>query len=391
MMERLDTVVTLIGYMATSTTMSIANKMALSVIGTPLILVAIQSLAVLLLLIPAYKTISLGSSRDRLRWLPVSVLFIAMLVTSMISYNYCSLGTLVIIHMGAPIVAFLVETAVSSTFQGSLHTFASLAVIAVGVVTYAIFQKTVGTNEFFGVIAAVANMGIGTTEHVAQRILLVETKGFGMSDTGIMLYNSVVSCIGAFLLSFPFGEMDTLTSRIAQSPIEPIGYAYIAISCLCAPCIGYMAIRAQRRISATSFLVVTNLDKIVVVTFGILVLGESYEPLAAAGAAVAVLGGLYFSWARHRLPSKKDDGEDDDDEEEEQESLLRYKEEATKIETEPFLKKQNRRRAMQAAVKAHARRAAAASHRDLERVVSEPSIVRRQRSATEIIVEGGSL
>jgi len=300
----IDVGLTLIGYMITSSMMSIANKMALRAVGTPLFLVALQSLSVLFLLLPAYKSVNLGSDEDRRRWFPVSLLFLAMLVSSMISYNYCSLGTLVIIHMGAPIVAVIVESTYSKTFLGSLHTFVALAVIAIGVVLYTVFQKTIG-GEIFGIIAALANMGIGTSEHVAQRILMTEVPGFEMSDSGMMFYNGVVTCIGTALLSVPLREHKVLVETVPHLSLE--NCIYIALSCICAPCIGYMAIRAQRRISATSFLVITNLDKIIVVTFGILVLGEQYPPGSVVGAFIAVFGGLYYTWARHTLPEVEEE------------------------------------------------------------------------------------
>jgi len=285
-------------YMATSSTMSIANKMAVGALGAPLFLVTIQSVAVLVLLIPAYKTIQMGTPEDSLRWLPVSLLFIGMLITSMISYKHCSLGTLVVIHMGAPIVAVIAETILSATFQLSAHTCAALAIILAGVVFYAAFQHGI-SGEVYGIIAALLNMGIGTTEHVVQRLLMVETPNFGMSDTGILLYNSAVACVGSLLLSVGFGELRHLKDH--GPDITSAGYVFIALSCLCAPCIGYMAIRAQRRISATSFLVITNLDKIIVVTFGIVVLAESYEPMACVGAFLALFGGAYYTWERKRL------------------------------------------------------------------------------------------
>merc|ERR550514_1688694 len=75
-------------------------------------------------------------------------------------------------------------------------------------------------------------------------------------------------------------------------------------SSLCGACISYTAFRAQRRISATSFLVVVNMNKFVVVGYGILVLGEAYKPLAAIGCALALLGGAYYSWDRSELKKR---------------------------------------------------------------------------------------
>ena len=47
--------------------------------------------------------------------------------------------------------------------------------------------------------------------------------------------------------------------------------------------IGWSAINAQFYVSATTMLVITNLNKVLVIAYGILVLGETSTPQAIAG------------------------------------------------------------------------------------------------------------
>merc|ERR1712146_863608 len=107
--------------------------------------------------------------------------------------------------------------------------------------------------------------------------------------------------MGLPALMMGFNEWGSLSNFAA---VTPAGWAFIVWSCFCGACISYTAFRAQRRISATSFLVVINMNKFVVVAYGIVFLGESYQPLAGVGTALALLGGAYYSWDRSNLKNR---------------------------------------------------------------------------------------
>jgi len=315
----IDVVFSVTAFMMSSAGMAIANKMAVTAIKLPMLLVGMQSFFTLIVLIPFYNTIRLGSCYDRIRWAPVSVAFVAMLATSMLSYKTCSLGTVVVIRMISPLLGLLVElTFDNAKFVASPHTFGSLTVIMLGVLMYALFQKGI-QGEVTGIIFMILNMFIATGERLAQRYFMAEDP-VDMSDTGLMLYNNVVCTLFMPLMMLAFNEWDK-TDRVVD--VKPIGWIFILWSFFCGCCISYTAFRAQRRISATSFLVVVNMNKFVVVAFGIFVLKEKYVPLAAAGCALTLVGGAYYSWDRSqlkkhrknllnkRLSLEEEDGQDD--------------------------------------------------------------------------------
>merc|ERR1712023_408979 len=110
-----------------------------------------------------------------------------------------------------------------------------------------------------------------------------------------------ICCLAMPLMMLAFNEWGSLGNF---ADVTPAGWGFIIWSCLCGACISYTAFRAQRRISATSFLVVVNMNKFVVVAYGIIALGESYKPLAGVGTALALLGGAYYSWDRSQLKNR---------------------------------------------------------------------------------------
>mmetsp|Transcript_1064 Transcript_1064/g.1507 ORF Transcript_1064/g.1507 Transcript_1064/m.1507 type:complete len:349 (+) Transcript_1064:1-1047(+) len=295
--SEMDVAMSVVMFMAASAGMSIANKMAVDALGMPLLLVGLQcAFTAVIVPVVAYKTVNLGSWSDKLRWLPVSLLFVGMLATSMVALHHCSLGTAVVIRMLSPVLSVIVESFFSnSKFVVTRYTILALAVIISGVVSYGVFQKGIHA-ETIGIVFMFANMFVGTSERLAQRFLMVESP-VNMSDTGFMIYNNAVCALTMPIMMVAFGEFDMNIAGTFAS-VAPSGWAFVFWSCLCGLSISYVGFRAQRRISATSFLIIVNLNKILVVAFGIVVLGEVYNPLAAIGAFLALLGGGIYTWDR---------------------------------------------------------------------------------------------
>uniref|UniRef100_A0A7S4DW12 Sugar phosphate transporter domain-containing protein n=1 Tax=Lotharella globosa TaxID=91324 RepID=A0A7S4DW12_9EUKA len=299
--SELDITLSVCAFMAASAGMSIANKMAVNALPLPLMLVGIQCLFTAVLVpIVAWKTVNMGSWSDKLRWFPVSILFVGMLGTSMVALQHCSLGTAVVVRLLSPVLSVAVESTFNrAKFVITPWTIVALATIIGGVALYAVFQSGL-SGETIGIVFMVLNMLIGTSERLMQRFLMVENP-VNMSDTGFMIYNNSVCFLAMPMLMGIFHEWGSVQ---AITNVTPVGWTFILWSCLCGASISYVGFRAQRRISATSFLIVANLNKLLVVAFGIIVLGEVYKPLAAIGAFVSLLGGAIYTWDR-KMNAKK--------------------------------------------------------------------------------------
>ena len=75
-------------------------------------------------------------------------------------------------------------------------------------------------------------------------------------------------------------------------------WALLLASCVNAVGISYAGINAQGYVSATTFMVLSNLNKFVVVGFGIVVLREASSWQAVTGCGMALLGGVWYAQAR---------------------------------------------------------------------------------------------
>jgi len=76
------------------------------------------------------------------------------------------------------------------------------------------------------------------------------------------------------------------------------------LSCVNAVAISWAGINAQAYVTATTFMVLANLNKFVVIGFGILVLQEASSWQAVIGCCCALGGGVMYARDRANLSTK---------------------------------------------------------------------------------------
>ena len=79
---------------------------------------------------------------------------------------------------------------------------------------------------------------------------------------------------------------------------RPIDWIVLALSAVVGLAIGWAGINLQQYVSATSLLVLTNVNKVIVILIGILFLGDSASWASVLGAVVALGGGVCYGLAR---------------------------------------------------------------------------------------------
>ena len=98
----------------------------------------------------------------------------------------------------------------------------------------------------------------------------------------------------------PFLTRGAARRSIARD-IGTRGWLLLGASCVNAGAISWAGINAQAYVTATTFMVLTNVNKFAVIAFGIFVLGESRSWQAVVGCCTALGGGLWYARARSNL------------------------------------------------------------------------------------------
>lgn len=283
-------------YMVCSAGMSVFNKLAVRVLPLPITLVCVQMVFTIVSVGCRPKSVHIGSLRDALRWgLTVPLLFAAMLVSSMIAMEHNTLGTIVVFRNIAPLFTLFIERLFRIPMRNSPETVASLLSIVFGVVLYH-FHAVSFTG--IGLAAICLNMAFAVLERLMQRHLMAQSP-VDISKPGMMLLNNACGLLPCGVLLMTYREHERW--RAVFGDLTTGGVALVLISCVNGLAISYAGLRVQQLVTATSFMVLTNVNKFAVVLFGVLVLHDALSLLSALGVLMAMGGGFWYANARARM------------------------------------------------------------------------------------------
>lgn len=109
------------------------------------------------------------------------------------------------------------------------------------------------------------------------------------------LLNNAFALLPMGALAYYFGEHHKWAKIRAATASDGV---LLFASCINAVGISYSGINAQAYVSATTFMVLSNVNKFVVVAFGMVVLREASSWQAVVGVTMALLGGVWYARAR---------------------------------------------------------------------------------------------
>jgi len=274
--------------------MQVLNKMLVTKLQAPaLISVGQMWIAVVLVGIPAYKELLAAPKWQLLTWLIVPLFFAAMLCTSCYTYQYMSLSFYTVIRNLTPLIVLPVERALMPADKCpkvSYMVLISMTVMLAGTVMYG---GGIGHVSIIGCIFAFTNMFIAIADRLIQRRLLT-TECTGLASSVCTVTNNAFGSIPALLLAGATHQISDMASpEHRASWTDPCVLTLLALSGTIGIGICYLGFECQRAISATSFFVLQNFSKVVVIVCGVAFFGDPLSsPLAVAGLALS-LGGSF--------------------------------------------------------------------------------------------------
>jgi len=279
-------------FMVCSAGMMVFNKMVLRVARLPITMVMIQMAFTVVVLCIAPCGLHFGSLRDVMRWsLSIPILFTIMLASSMLALDHASMGAIIVVRNVAPIITMVIERFFGEQIRITVGVILSLLVVVGGVAMYTSVDLQF---SWTGMTWMAVNMTSAVLERLLQR-KMIAVEPIDVSKTGMMLLNNAVALIPMGLLLYFFGEHEKwyLFRNFSYTDAMLLG-----CSCINAIGISYAGINAQAYVSATTFMVLANLNKFVVIAFGVVVLREASSWQAILGCVLALSGGILYAKAR---------------------------------------------------------------------------------------------
>jgi len=300
-----DVIWAVIFFMICSSSMLLVNKLIMGYWNLPVTITLIQLLFACVTLCFFPQFLRVGSWNDAWRWLrAVPLLFAIMLATSMLALKYSTTGAVVVTRNVAPLFALIMEAVGKEKVQIDVWTIGALVFTLCGVVLYMMNDLQF---SLIGLICMLINMVSAVGERIVERRLLAVDPVVDASKMALVLLTNLGGLFYVTFLLIPTQETsdwDSLMHTDEGAPRPMYQYVLLLVSCVAGVAIGYAGINAQRHLTATSFLVVGNVNKFVVIFVGMAFMSEASSWQAVLGCIIAISGGVMYALARNRLADK---------------------------------------------------------------------------------------
>jgi len=223
--------------------------------------------------------------------------FTGMLLTSILALKGAPLSLVITFRALSPMLAMVIESFTPSPPAVNLEVAATLLLLLVSALVY---THGLTWAELTGVGWVLLNNLFAIVDRLLQRLMLAKDQSpVDISMSSVTVLNNLLGVI-------PVAAVAALTNEYSQVPaavhsLTPFGILYVVASCCVGIGISYTGIWVQSQITATSFLVLVNANKFV------LILGEAFlvrskvlGPWQVAGACLALFSGIAFGQAKSR-------------------------------------------------------------------------------------------
>lgn len=281
--------------------MMVFNK--LSVVHFPAVcfLVALQmAFCCVALLCFAWRWIHIGSIRDVLRWSMVTPFFSGMLLTSMLALKNAPMSLVVVLRCLSPVAGLVVESFYPRPIQVNAGMLGSIFLMLAGSTLYA---SRMPHQHFVGVGWALLNAALAVGDRLLQRLMLAqEQQPVDISKTGVTLLNNLLGLAPVLLCAFFTQEWHAVPEL---SDLNALSCGWIWASCIVGVGISYTGIWCQSLISATSFLILINVNKFAIIGIEAVFMSKELTWAQVMGALISIFGGVTYGKAQEALSEKE--------------------------------------------------------------------------------------
>jgi hypothetical protein len=297
-----ETAIAVGSWMVCSIGMMLFNKFAIKAFPVECTLVALQmGVTVVAMLLFCFRSIKIGSFYDVLRWTMVVPFFTGMLLSSILALKFAPMSLVVVFRTLSPMASLLIERFYPDPLRISFPMLGSIATMAAGAALYTSAMKR---SALGGIGWVFLNIFFAVGDRLLQRLMLAKDQSpVDISKTGITLLNNLEGMLPLVVVMGIKNEFSEIPEAVAQ--LSAAGVTWVILSCLVGVAISYTGIWAQSLISATSFLVLVNANKFVIIFVEAFCLKtKTLMPIQVVGAIVTILGGVLYGKAREALEAE---------------------------------------------------------------------------------------
>eukprot|EP00927_Polykrikos_kofoidii_P042911 TRINITY_DN36966_c0_g1_i1.p1 TRINITY_DN36966_c0_g1~~TRINITY_DN36966_c0_g1_i1.p1 ORF type:complete len:350 (-),score=15.81 TRINITY_DN36966_c0_g1_i1:17-1066(-) len=284
---------TVIVFMSTSVALTVVNKVAVGKLHAGTVLVFLQLFATCLFAVALH---GLGLSRIRgskdaaLQWIPVGFIYGVLIWTGMQSARYASLSTLTVFRNASSLVILVAEWLVFGDRPTCAMTL-SLAASLFGMVLYALGDWE-ASADLRGVMYIAGDNCLVCLTRLLRRYFL-QLQPIDLSTGALVFVENSVGLVPVILLLLGPCSSEWADMKLGPGPIT---WGFVSLPPSVA--IAFVAVSLSRELTATGATLVSNMDKVLVLVYGVMVMGDELSGTQFCGCTIALVGGAWHAWAR---------------------------------------------------------------------------------------------
>lgn len=285
-------------FSVTSVSMHTLNKAVVSFTHQPAIVTSIQMfIAVVVIFSWSWREVLKADRLQLMKWCIVPAAYAAMLNSSLLGYEYLSLTLVTVFRNLAPLVTMAVETVIMPPEHRPKVSAPIVGSILLMIVGAMLFSWAETAFSWFGVGLIVLNTLLCIADRVLQRRLLIaECKDLPLN--ACMVVNNGLGIIPTLCFAYVSREVDVFEES-AVNWRDPGIIVLVIMSGFMGLFIGLSGLMCQKVMSATSFQVLQNMSKVVVVAMGVTIFGDKMnDPSRILGMLLSLGGSLAYGYAR---------------------------------------------------------------------------------------------
>jgi len=285
-------------WMLASITMNVINKEVAIRFEAPSFALFLQMVfAVAMFSVVEWRNLTCGKLSDLLKWSVVPFFFAGMLFTSIKSLKELSLSGVLILRNILPLLTFCVEKLLyDSPAHVTSSMVLSMVTALVGTIMFGVWNVAVTHN---GMLFIVANCGLTAVDRILQRHFL-QDPNFSVSLPLCMVWNNLIGAILICVFAYGNGEF-FLWAKLANDA-SSMAWTIVCVACFGGCSLGYLGLKCQKLVSATSFLMLQNLSKVFLILVGTAYYGDHMWGISALGCALSMSGAMWYG--HERLPAE---------------------------------------------------------------------------------------
>jgi len=285
-----------IAYMLCSSTMLIMNKAAVHSFPFSSFLLSLQTAFSAVVIFFAgragYLKVDALEAEKIKAYAYVVVVFIFNIYTNMKALEYSNVETVIVFQTLTSLVIAYGDYKLLSSGRPSAKVVLSLGIIVSGAICYMLSDSSFSVEAYTWVFLYFCAK---TTEMLYVKHIIDTVP---MTSWGRSFYNNLLAALPLFVFAVANGEMAKLSEFYADGDLTVSVAVKIFLSCVIGIGISISGFMCREAISATSFSVVGNMNKVLTVFINFFIWDKRASPAGLASLFICLVGGAYYAKVR---------------------------------------------------------------------------------------------